>query len=303
MIIRTTSMEYNRAFEIAIRGKATAAEQRALQEGYNTSSSSYAFPSGFKGDYTESIAKENLFRRHATILDTPDSDGYIQTMLATANAEVVDDCAAYPEDSDTFATITFKAHKIASLSKLPINFINDTKFDVDAYLKNEYARRFGRCEERVFLTGDGYDEPTGILQSAEVGATTSSITYDDVVKLFFSLKPEYRKKAVWIVNDETALKLRTLKNESGDYIWNQHDNTILGRPVEYSEFMPSEAAGAKPIVFGDLSYYYVVQRNPLSVRPLVEMFAEQGMVGFAGHERIDGKLIRAEAAKTLEITG
>lgn len=132
-------MEYNRAFVNAIRGKTTAAEQRALQEGYNTSSSSYAFPSGFKGDYTESIAKENLFRRHATILDTPDSDGYIQTMLATANAEVVDDCAAYPEDSDTFATITFKAYKIASLSKLPINFINDTKFDVEGYLKNEYG--------------------------------------------------------------------------------------------------------------------------------------------------------------------
>ena len=301
--MRTTSMEYNRAFENAIRGKATAAEQRALQEGYNTSSSSYAFPQGFKGDYTESIAKENLFRRHATIIDTPDSDGYIQTMLATANAEIVDDCDAYPEDSDTFATVTFKAHKIASLSKLPITFINDTKFDVDGYLKNEYARRFGRCEERVFLTGDGYDEPKGIIHGAEVGVTTESITYDDVIKLYFSLKPAYRKKAIWIVNDETALKLRTLKSANGDYLWNQHDNTILGRPVEYSEFMPSEAAGAKPIVFADLAYYYVMQRNPLSVRPLVEMFAGQGMVGFAGHERIDGKLIRAEAAKTLEIKG
>ena len=301
--MRTTSMEYNRAFVNAIRGKTTAAEQRALQEGYNTSSSSYAFPQGFKGDYTENIAKENLFRRHATIIETPDSDGYIQTMLATANAEVVNDCDAYPEDSDTFATITFKAHKIASLSKLPINFINDTKFNVDEYLKNEYARRFGRCEERVFLTGDGYDEPKGIIHSAEVGVTTESITYDDVIKLFFSLKPAYRKKAVWIVNDEIALKLRTLKSADGNYLWNQHDNTILGRPVEYSEFMPSEAAGAKPIVFGDLSYYYVVQRNPLSVRPLVEKFAAQGMVGFAGHERIDGKLIRAEAAKTLAIAG
>ena len=301
--MRTTSMEYNRAFINAIRGKTTAAEQRALQEGYNTSSSSYAFPQGFKGDYTEGLTKENLFRRHATIIETPDSDGYIQTMLATANAEVVNDCDAYPEDSDTFATITFKAHKIASLSKLPINFINDTKFDVDAYLKNEYARRFGRCEERVFLTGDGYDEPKGIIHSAEVGVTTESITYDDVIKLFFSLKPAYRKKAVWIVNDETALKLRTLKSADGNYLWKQHDNTILGRPVEYSEFMPNEVAGAKPIVFGDLSYYYVVQRNPLSVRPLVEKFAAQGMVGFAGHERIDGKLIRAEAAKTLEITG
>ena len=57
------------------------------------------------------------------------------------------------------------------------------------------------------------------------------------------------------MNDETALKLRTLKDASGNYLWNHTDDTIMGKPVHISNYMPSEAAGAKPIAFGDFSYY------------------------------------------------
>ena len=38
------------------------------------------------------------------------------------------------------------------------------------------------------------------------------------------------------------------------------------------------------------------------VQLLQEKYLLQGMLGFAAHERIDGKLIRPEAAKTLKIT-
>lgn len=70
--------------------------------------------------------------------------------------------------------------------------------------------------------------PTGILhptEGAEVGVTaagTDAITYDEVIKLYFSLDKHYRKNAIWI---ETALHLRTLKDSSGNYLWNHSDNT------------------------------------------------------------------------------
>ena len=62
--------------------------------------------------------------------------------------------------------------------------------------------------------------PTGILAEsggADVGVTTAALTYDDVVKLFFSVKSRYRRNAVWIMNDETAYALRTLKDANGNY--------------------------------------------------------------------------------------
>lgn len=49
--------------------------------------------------------------------------------------------------------------------------------------------------------------------------------------------------------------LRTLKDDLGNYIWNHADNTILGKKVIISEFIPSVEIGSKPIAFGDFSYY------------------------------------------------
>lgn len=93
-------------------------------------------------------------------------------------------------------------------------------FPVEAYLNNEFARRFGRAEENIFINGTGVNEPTGLLQTAEIGKSTSAtdISFDDIVALYLSVKPEYRKNSVWIMNDETALALRSVKAADGNYI-------------------------------------------------------------------------------------
>jgi hypothetical protein len=62
------------------------------------------------------------------------------------------------------------------------------------------------------------------------------------------------------------------ENHGGNYLWNQSDNTILGKKVVISNFMPSEEFDSTPIVFGDLSYYWIVCKSPLSVRALHEQF-------------------------------
>ena len=104
------------------------------------------------------------------------------------------------------------------------------------------------------------------------------------------------------MNDETALALRTLKDEGGNYIWNHANDTILGKKVCISEFMPSVESGSKPIVFGDFSYYWIVGRRPVSVRTLVEKFAMVDCIGYLAYEFLDGKLVRPEAIKVMEMT-
>lgn len=53
---------------------------------------------------------------------------------------------------------------------------------------------------------------------ADVGVTVESLTYDEVINLYFSVKAEYRKNGVWLMNDETALVLRKLKDSDGNYL-------------------------------------------------------------------------------------
>lgn len=65
--------------------------------------------------------------------------------------------------------------------------------------------------------------------------------------------------------------------------------------------MPNIETGATPIAFGDLSYYWIIERRPLSVKFLRKRYAFEELIGFAAHEHLDGKLIQPEAVKTLTI--
>ena len=104
------------------------------------------------------------------------------------------------------------------------------------------------------------------------------------------------------MNDETALDLRKLKDKDGNYLWQEDMDTILGKPVYILEYMPSVASGSKPILFGDFSYYWIINRRPLAVRTLAEKFALNDLTGYLAVEYLDARLIRREAIKTLQIS-
>lgn len=103
------------------------------------------------------------------------------------------------------------------------------------------------------------------------------------------------------MNDEAALALRTLKDSAGNYLWRESDDTILSKRVVMNNAMPSAAAGTKPIAFGDFSYYWVIVRSAVSVLPIVETFTLNQQIGYLAFEFLDGKLIRPEAVKVLQI--
>lgn len=103
------------------------------------------------------------------------------------------------------------------------------------------------------------------------------------------------------MNDETAFYLRTLKDDDGNYLWNSNNDTIFGKEVITSPYMPSIESGKRPIIIGDLSFYWVIERKPLAIQVLSELYKNQGQVGFIGYERVDGKLIRQEAVKTIKM--
>ena len=103
------------------------------------------------------------------------------------------------------------------------------------------------------------------------------------------------------MNDETALAFRTLKDSAGNYLWEDSNETIFSKPVQIVDSMPSVGKGQKVIAFGDFSNYWLVQRFPLTIRTLKEKFAMRGQVGYLGCEYMDGKLIRKDAVKVLQM--
>lgn len=78
-------------------------------------------------------------------------------------------------------------------------------------------------------------------------------------------------------------------------------HTILGKQVIISEYMPDVETGTKPIAFGDFSYYWIVGRKPVTVRTLLEKFVLYDQIGYLTFEFLDGKLVRNEAIKVIQM--
>lgn len=258
---------------------------------------SYPLPYSFKGDYTEHLAHENLFRRFGTVIHTEIEEGTVVCMDVMPEPEIIDENQSYPSPHEMrYPCLRCRSHKLAMLGKIPCSFVDDTRFDLAGYVYREIGHCFGRAEENICLNGIGQTEPKGLLHSAEIGVTASTLTADAVIELFFSLDKQYRKNAVWVMNDETAMTLRMLKDSAGNFLWRSTDDTIFSHTVVISNYINDST-----IVFGDLSYYWLIERQPLAVRPLNELYAQESCLGLAASERIDGKLVRSEAVKLFKL--
>ena len=307
------SDEYRKNFWDAMRSKfPNPAVVNALQVGTETEGG-YLVPDEFERTLVEALEEENFFRRIATVIHSNSGDRKIPVVASKGSAAWIDEEGTYGESDDAFGQISLGAYKLGTLIKVSEELLNDSAFPLEPYITREFARRIGTKEEEAFFTGDGSGKPTGILAAtggADVGVTTTgvSITADDVIDLYYSLRVPYRKKAKWIMNDATVNALRKLKDTTGQYLWEPSlvagtPNKILGCEVITSPFMPGIAAGEKSIAFGDFSYYWIADRTGRTFKRLNELYAATGQVGFIGNQRVDGKLILPEAIKVLKLKG
>lgn len=304
------SKAYKKSFWNAMRAKAVRPDvMNALQIGSDTEGG-YLVPDEYEKTLVESLEEENLFRKIAKVITTSSGDRKIPVVATKGTASWVDEEGTINESDDAFSQVSIGAYKLGTLIKVSEELLNDSVFNLESYISKEFARRIGSKEEDAFFNGDGVGKPIGIFNStggAEVGVTAASstaITADELIDLFYSLKAPYRKNAVWVLNDATIKAIRKLKDNNGNYLWQpaltaNTPDTILGRPVFTSSYVPTIAAGAKTIAFGDFSYYWVADRQSRSFKRLNELYAATGQVGFVATQRVDGKLILPEAIKVL----
>ena len=298
--------EYSQHFWDVMRGQFFASD--ILAKGIDNSTGGYVFPSGDDSRLSKAIHRESIIRNLATFVSATGSS-------STIYAHDSDDLAAWVPENESipiydgvndFTRYPVDSHKLAVLVKLGCDFAGDARFNIEDYLTGKLAKGFAQAEDKGFITGTGTDMPTGILgetAGAETGVTANALTFDDVIGLYFSLDKEYRPNATWLMNDETALALRRMKDDAGQYLWNPYDSLLLGKPVVISNDMPSAATGKMPIVFGDFRYYWIVERKPVSILVLKEKFALVDQIGYLATEFLDGKLIRREALKGMKISG
>ncbi|MCL2224593.1 MAG: phage major capsid protein [Defluviitaleaceae bacterium] len=300
--------EYTKAFWNALRGRGIS---NVLSVGEDTSGG-YLVPEEFANELIIALEEQNIFRQIARIVRTSSDKLKVPVATAVGTASWIDENEVIPESESTFSQITLNAYKLGTMMRSSTELVEDSAFNIQSYIAQEFARRIGSREEEAFCLGDGAGKPTGIFGGtggAQEGASaTTTINFDNMIDLFYSLKPPYRNRAVFLVNDSTMKVLRKIKSGDGQYIWQpsvkeKTPDTILGRPVYVSPYAPEMAEDAYPVAFGDFNYYWIADRRDIRFRVLNELYAERDQIGFFATERIDGKLILPEAIKLLKMEG
>ena len=285
----------------------TGMPQNALKKG-SDGSGGYLVPDTFEENLVHALTKKNLLRQLGTVLKI-DQLMKIPRVKAEGSAEWMPEGEPVHFGDTTFGEIVFEAHKLAHRILISDELLEDSSFDMEAYILQMFEESFAKAEEKAFFTGDGNGKPLGIIHQAEVGKVVDNakeIDFDDIIDLIYSVEESYRKNGVLIVSEDTALALKKLRIYRGYPAWipsleEDVPDTLLGYPVYVSTKLPPLTAGNKPILFGDFSYYWIGECGKRSIKRLLERYADHGQVGYIGTERIDAKLVLPEAIKALQI--
>ncbi|MCK9275609.1 MAG: phage major capsid protein [Syntrophales bacterium] len=310
----TATDEYREAFWNMIRNQGDQfAVRNALSVGEDTEGG-FTVPDEFERKLIQALEENNIFRQLATVIRTNSGTRKIPIATDTMEASWIDEGEEIPETNTQFGQTTLSAYKLGTMIKISNELLHDSAFDLASYIAARFGVAMGNAEERAFFTGDGDKKPLGILAEtggAQLGVTAAEedlVTFDEIFDLYYSLKSPYRRNAQFVCNETLLLQLMKLKDKNDNYIWKPSldiakPDTILGRPIRTSSFMPGVAAGERVLLFGDLKNYWVADRQNRTFRRLNELYARTDQVGFMTTQRVDGRLILPESVKVLKMAG
>lgn len=274
-----------------------------LQEGVDADGG-YLVPEEYDRRLIDVLEEENIMRSLGTKITTS-GQHKINIAATKPAASWIEEGGALTFGDATFAQIFLDAYKLHVAIKVTEELLYDNAFNLENYIITQFGRALANAEEDAFLNGDGTGKPLGLFAETGGGTVadtlTAAVKSDDLISLVYALKRPYRRKASFILNDQTLASLRKLKDNNGAYIWQPsyqagEPDRLLGYTVHTSAYAPANA-----IAFGDYSYYNIGDRGTRSFAELKELFAGNGMVGFVAKERVDGKLVLPEAVQILKL--
>jgi HK97 family phage major capsid protein len=300
-IIAADNRRHDEQFREYLRdGKAAFAymEERAQSE-LTGSTGGFIVPQGFYSNLVVALKKVDGIFAASSVLPTSES-GTFQIPLDDDSANV----AAIVSESGTSAAVD-SVYDQLSFGKCPtwrsgqvrasLELAADSFFDLAGLLAGSFGRRFAR--------GIGAAHTASLLTAATQGklaASPTAITGDELLDLIASVDPAYSVNGAFLMNLTTLTALRKLKGStSGDYLLDfdidaQGRLTLFDQPVFISPSMPAMTTGLKSVAYGDLSRFFRREvLGSLTVKTLVERYAEVGQIAYEASWRVDGALAKA----------
>jgi len=291
-------------FIAALREK-NVEKLQVLSEGVGADGG-FLVPEEFANMIVEDIRDLNIMRQIAAPAIPIQTDTFHLPGLASRpKAQWRSEKATKNTSTATFGENVFTPYSLAAIVPMSNELVADASLGVGAsivnYVGNLMATALAEKEEEAFWTGSGSGRPSGVdggvysLRTVSAGLTDT--TRADAIIAGFQRTPQgYRNRGSWVGNSATWEKVAQLKDSQNRYLLtdlaNSPTQTLRGRPVYESNYL---AGGT--LLFGDWSFYQIVDREGIQVR----VSDEATVSGQSAFER-NLTFVRVEKRTDAELT-
>lgn len=308
------------------RGGQTPSDVKAAMSVGSDPDGGYSVTPDTSGRIVKKIFETSPMRQVASVvtIGTDRLEGFND--LGEGTAGWVGETAARPATGTAqLGKWEIPVHEMYAFPQATQKLLDDSMFDIEAWLADKTSDKFTRSENAAFLNGDGVLKPRGLMTYPTAATADSSRSWgtfqhiltgtdgtfgtttngtDKLIDLVYSLKAGYRANANFMMSRATIGAVRKIKDGQGNYAWQPSlsalsGGTILGFNVVEAEDMPAMAADSLSVAFGDFrEAYQIVDR--VGIRVLRDPLTNKPYVGFYTTKRVGGDAIHFEAVKFLK---
>ena len=268
----------------------------------------YLVPDEFERRIVQAMAEKNVLRKLGTVMQTERTMTF-PVAKGIGPADWVPEEGVIPITTGEFDEVKIEAHKVATSIRVSDELLEDSTFDLEGFIIDQFAKRIGDAEEDAFIHGDGIAKPLGIIHQLDreiITEKAGKISTDDLLELKYAIPSKYRKDAVFLMHDSTLRELFKLRTGEGQYIWYENPKkniplAIFSHRVITCPSMPTIDSGKPPILFGDFKHFVIGDRKHRRIKRLNEVHAQQGQVAYIMSQRVDAKLLDRNAVVALKV--
>lgn len=259
--------------------------------------------------YQQIIAKRNIaswvrqvpcqyFTTPAEHLLVPRENTSMTDFVLTAEA------GTYDENEGNVSQKDLILYKYTKLTKMSEEFLMYQGTNWESWFANALGRSVAGTENAIFTTGTGTSQPEGVVTGATVAnttATTDVILPSELTALVGYLGGGYNVsgECAFLMNNTTKWYL---KGQGGTsyapfaYVPTPQGGDFLGYPaIVDDDVVVYTTASAKCVVFGNMTYYAVVEKPGMIVQRNPYLYQATGQIGIFASIFRGGGVLQSEA--------
>lgn len=315
---------FNRFLQVGVSGL-NGDEQRALSVGVGSQGGFTVVPEQMADSLIKFMDDMMVIRNLATKLRVPTaaSLGVLSLDTDPADADWTSELAVGNEDTSmAFGKRKMIPNPLAKYIKVSNDLLRAsqggaTALNIEQFVRDRLAYKFGISNEKAFLLGTGASQPLGLFVASadgvptsrdySTGNTSTAITMDNLIGARYTVKDQYRPRARWLFHRDAVAMIAKLKDSQNRYLWQPSQqlgqpDQLLGSPVVSSEYVPNTfTTGLYVGMFADFSFYWIVDAMAMELQRLVELFALTNQTALIGRQFTDGQPVLAEAFTRIKL--